>query len=69
MGLGQGITITTKGQPFILGTALVGYRYQHKDKNWFYRASYTPLISYLVNCQIQQWAGLSIGYTIKTKVK
>lgn len=68
-GLGQGITITTKGSFFILGTAVIGYRYQHPDKNWFYRVSYTPLISYLVDFQFQHWAGVSIGYTFNKKNK
>lgn len=69
MGLGQGITVTTKGQPFILGTALVGYRYQREDKKWFYRVTYTPLISYLVDFQVQQWFGVSIGYTFNNKTE
>lgn len=66
-GLGQGITITTKGNFFALTTASLGYRYQHEEKKWFYRVTYTPLISYLVDFQVQQWAGLSIGYTLKNK--
>jgi hypothetical protein len=68
-GLGQGVTITTKGSFFFLTTAAIGYRYQRDDKHWFYRITYTPLISYLVDFQIQQWAGLSIGYTFKTATK
>ncbi len=63
--LGQGITITTKGHFFLLTTPAIGYRLQPARKNWFYRASYTPLVSYLVDFQVQQWAGLSIGYTFK----
>lgn len=65
LGLGQGITITTKGHFFLLTTPAIGYRLQPASKNWFYRASYTPLVSYLVDFQVQQWAGLSIGYTFK----
>lgn len=65
LGLGQGITLTTKGQFFLLTTAAIGYRFQPARKNWFYRATYTPLISYLVDFQVQQWAGVSIGYTFK----
>jgi hypothetical protein len=68
-GIGQGITITTKGNFFFLGTAVIGYRYQHPEKKWFYRVSYTPLISYIIDIQIQHWAGLSIGYTFNKKVK
>lgn len=68
-GLGQGITITTKGSFFALATASIGYRYQPETKNWFYRVTYTPLISYLVDFQIQQWAGISVGYTFDNKSK
>lgn len=69
LGLGQGITITTKGQYFALTTAAIGYRYQPETKKWFYRVTYTPLISYLIDLQIQQWGGISIGYTFNTKAK
>lgn len=68
-GLGQGITITTHGSGFLLTTAAVGYRYQPDDKKWFYRITYTPLISYLVDFQYQHWGGISIGYTFNTKAK
>jgi len=67
LGLGQGITFTTKGSFFIRGTAVVGYRYQPDHKKWFYRISYTPLISYIFDFQIQQWGGVSIGYTLGKK--
>lgn len=63
LGLGQGVTITTKGSLFALTIASLGYRYQPENKNWFYRITYTPLISYLVDFQVQQWGGVSIGYT------
>lgn len=69
LGLGQGITITTRGSFFALTTAAIGYRYQSESKKWFYRVTYTPLISYLVDFQIQQWGGISIGYTFKSKAK
>ena len=67
-GLGQGITITTKGNFFALTTVAMGYRYQSENKKWFYRVTYTPLISYLVDFQIQQWAGISIGYSFTGNV-
>jgi hypothetical protein len=69
LGLGQGITITTKGSFFLLTTATIGYRYQSPSKKWFYRATYTPLISYIIDRQLQHWGGLSIGYTFKTSGK
>lgn len=65
LGLGQGITITTRGSFFAVTTAAVGYRFQPVDKRLFYRVTYTPLISYLVDFQVQQWAGISIGYSFK----
>lgn len=68
-GLGQGITITTKGSFFLLTTACIGYRFQPATKNMFYRVTYTPLISYLLDFQIQQWAGISVGYTFNNKSK
>lgn len=67
LGLGQGITITTKGSFFLLTTAAVGYRYQQETKNWFYRVTYTPIISYLYDFQVQQWGGISVGYTFNNK--
>lgn len=69
LGLGQGITITTKSGFFALTTAAIGYRYQPTTRKWFYRVTYTPLISYLVDFQVQQWAGVSIGYTFNSKAK
>ena len=68
-GLGQGVTVNTKGHFFTLTTAAVGYRYQPEAKKWFYRVTYTPLISYLFNFQIQQWAGISIGYSFNKKTQ
>lgn len=62
LGIGQGITITTKGSPFILGLASVGYRYQADNSNWFYKINYTPIISYLFDVQVQQWGGIGVGY-------
>jgi len=69
LGIGQGFTITTKGRFFMLTNAVVGYSFQSERNNWFYRISYTPLISYIVDFQVQQWAGISIGYTFKKMPK
>ena len=68
LGIGQGITVTTKGSLFTLTTAAIGYRYQSATKKWFYRVTYTPLISYLIDFQVQHWAGISLGYTFNTKL-
>lgn len=69
LGAGQGVTVTTKGSFFTLTTAAIGYRYQSESKKWFYRVTYTPLISYLVDFQFQQWGGISIGYTFNHNKK
>ena len=69
LGVGQGITVTTKGSFFALTTVAVGCRYQPEAKKWFFRITYSPLISYLVDFQIQQWAGISIGYKFKSAAK
>lgn len=61
-GLGQTFTITTKGKFFLLMPAVAGYRYQPPGKHFFFRASYTPIISYLLDFQYQNWGGLSFGY-------
>lgn len=65
VAIGQGVTITTKANFYLLTTVVLGYRYQHPTKKFYYRVGYTPLISYLVDFQVQHWAGLSIGYTLK----
>lgn len=69
LGLGQGFSITTKGNPFALSLASIGYRYQSESKNWFYKIAYTPLISYLFDFQVQQWGGISIGYTFNNTLR
>lgn len=69
VGIGQGMTITTNGAFFLLTTAAVGYRYQKPESNWFFKAAYTPLISYIVDLQVQHWGGLSIGYTLQNANK
>lgn len=66
-GIGQGITITTQGSFYVLATMAIGYRFQRPNSPWFYRMSYTPLLSYLLDVQYQHWAGISIGYTLPNK--
>ena len=62
LGIGQGLSITTKGSVFALFTPAISYRYQAEQSRLFYRLSYTPLLSYLIDYQVQHWAGISIGY-------
>ena len=64
-GIGQTFTVTTEASFFLLMPAVAGYRYQPPDKRIFFRASYTPIISYLLDFQYQNWGGLSIGYQFK----
>lgn len=45
-------------------TPLVGYRYQSPQTTahpWFYRVTYTPIISYLLQFQYQHWLRLVWG--------
>ncbi|NOQ71823.1 MAG: hypothetical protein GQ574_07475 [Crocinitomix sp.] len=67
LGAGQALTITTKGSLFILAPLSFGYRYQPTDKNYFLRAAYTPIVSYLLDFQWQNWAGLTYGYHFNRK--
>ncbi len=69
IGVGQGFTVTTRGSFFTMTTAVIGYRFDAKNNPLFFRATYTPLISYLIDFQVQQWGGLSIGYTFKSQSK
>lgn len=64
LGIGQGVSITTKGNIFALTTPIIGYRYQNLTKRFFFRITYTPLISYIIDYQYQNWAGVSIGYNL-----
>ncbi len=62
LGLGQGLTLTTKLHFFIQGTAAVMYRYQPEQKHFFFQVGYTPLFSYVIDRQWQHWAGFGFGY-------
>lgn len=66
-GIGQGISITTKGNSFARGVMSLGYKYQKKESRLFFRIAYTPLISYLVDFQWQHWAGISVGFHLNDK--
>ncbi len=66
-GLGQGISMTTKGNFYSLITPELGYRYSATNNPLFFRIAYTSLISYILDFQYQQWAGISIGYQLNAK--
>lgn len=60
-GIGQGFSVTTKGNAFALGTLAIGYRHDNPNKFFYWRIAYTPLVSWLIDWQYQHWAGISIG--------
>ncbi len=60
-GLGQTFSITTKGNFFIMMPLSLGYRYEPKDNDYYWRFSYTPIVSYLFGFQYQNWAGITYG--------
>jgi hypothetical protein len=64
-GIGQTLSLTTKGQFFILMPASLGIELNSKSQKMFYRFSYTPIISYIIDQQWQHWGGISIGYNLK----
>lgn len=64
-GIGQGFTLTTKGKAYIAVTPALGYRFQPEQGRLFFRATYTPIVTYLLDFQWQHWAGVSIGYRFK----
>lgn len=65
LGAGQTISITTKGSFFLRTPLALGYRYQHPDKKLFYRITYTPIISNIIDLQYQHWGGISLGFKLK----
>ncbi len=67
VGIGQGVTLTTRGSFFVLGLAAIGYRFEPLEKKIFFKIGYTPLISYIFDRQIEHWGGIGIGYTFKSK--
>ncbi|MEL6718892.1 MAG: hypothetical protein AAFP82_09275 [Bacteroidota bacterium] len=64
LGLGQTISITSRGNFFFKIPASLGYRIEPPDKKQFWRFSYTPIISYLFNYQWEHWGGITFGYKI-----
>lgn len=67
LAVGQALSLTTKGNIFLSAPLGLGYRYQPTDKNHYFRISYTPLVSYLVDFQWQHWAGITYGIKLKGK--
>jgi hypothetical protein len=67
IGIGQTLSITTKGNFFILMPSSIGYRYQPSSKNYYWRFAYTPIFSYLIDFQMQQWGGITYGYNFSRR--
>ena len=66
-GIGQTLSITTKGNFFILMPSSIGYRYQPTTKKYYWRFAYTPIFSYLIDFQTQHWGGITYGFNFSRK--
>ena len=66
VGIGQTLTITTRGSIFLRAPLSIGYRLEPEGKRVFYRFSYTPIISYIVDFQWEHWGGITIGYKLSS---
>lgn len=65
LGIGQAFSITTRGSFFLRTPLNIGYLYEPEDKRFYFRAAYTPLISYLLDFQFEHWGGISFGFKLK----
>jgi hypothetical protein len=61
IGGGLAPSVTTKGSFYIKSPLMVGYRFEPNGKNFFFRASYTPIVGWWFDYQWQHWAGISFG--------
>jgi hypothetical protein len=61
-GVGQGLSITTAAVPWARGLASAGVRYVPPNGRVWAGVAYTPLVSYLLDLQLQHWAGVQIGW-------
>jgi hypothetical protein len=66
LGLGQTVTVTTRGSLFLRLPTSFGYRFQTNGR-MFYRIAYTPIISYLYNAQWEHWGGMTVGFNLGKK--
>lgn len=69
LGIGQALTLTTRGSFFLRTPLSVGYRFEPNRKRMFYRISYAPIVSYLVDFQWEHWGGITIGYKLKPRFR
>jgi hypothetical protein len=68
-GAGQSLALSSNPAIFSRLTLNAGYRFQRNEGGWFFRVSYTPLVSFIYDFQWQHWGGIGIGYTLKNKGK
>lgn len=66
-GVGQTLSVTTKGNFFVRMPLSIGYQIEPTDKRHFFRFAYTPIVSYLVNFQWEHWGGVAFGYKLFKK--
>ena len=64
VSIGQGLSVTTRGGLHTYTLPVAGYRYMSEDRRVFFRVTYTPLVSYIFDFQVQHWAGISVGYQL-----
>ncbi|MEM8523303.1 MAG: hypothetical protein AAGG68_01610 [Bacteroidota bacterium] len=62
LGLGQSISITSEGNFFIRMPTSLGYRFEPTGKKIYWRFSYTPIVSYLLDFQWEHWGGITFGH-------
>ncbi len=67
LGIGQTVSITTKGHIFFMLPLSMGYRFQPDNKRHYWRIAYTPIVSYLIDFQWQHWAGITYGLQLSSK--
>lgn len=65
LGIGQALSITTRGSFFIRMPLNIAYLLEPEGKRFYFRAAYTPLVSYLLDFQYGHWGGLSFGFKLK----
>lgn len=58
-------SITTHFNAFVRAPLGIGYRFEHWYRRLYYRISYTPLVSFLLDVQYEHWFGATIGYHFK----
>lgn len=67
LGLGQALTITSRGQAYLKMPASIGYRLEPIEKRYYLRFAYTPIFNYIFDFNVQHWGGITYGYKLKNK--